>query len=67
MTIQDTKRFAVLDDDSDAFLDENPESNFKTTFEFGLTDEIKDRVIAHLIRKVNRIGNPGLSRKQIVS
>ena len=48
MRENEVERVVVLDDDSDAFLYESPESNFKTTFEFGLTDKIKDQIITYL-------------------
>jgi len=48
MVNHDVERFAVLDDDYDAFFAEMPQVNFKTSFEHGLTDDIKERVIAYL-------------------
>lgn len=54
---KDVTAFAVLDDDHDAFFEERPEVNFRTFFQiegvedksqFGLTDAIRDKVIAHL-------------------
>lgn len=40
-------RYAILDDDSD-MLGSQKSSFFKTSFREGLTDEIAERVIAHL-------------------
>lgn len=43
----DVEVYAILDDDSD-FYDDQP--LFQTTFEDGLTDEIAEKVVAHLGR-----------------
>jgi len=43
----DVKRYAILDDDDDMLLEQLP-NFFKTTWEHGLTEEIMNKVIAHL-------------------
>jgi hypothetical protein len=40
-------KYAILDDDSDMLPEQMP-NFFKTTFEFGLTEEIANKVIKHL-------------------
>lgn len=42
------KRYAIIDDNND-MLEEQMPNFFKTSWEFGLTDEIAERIIAHLI------------------
>jgi len=44
----EVEKFAILDDDDDAFIRDKPDANFRTTWEFGLTNEVKDGMIAHL-------------------
>lgn len=44
----EVKKYAILDDDVDILV-EQADNFFKTTFEDGLTDEIAEAVIAHLI------------------
>jgi cellobiose phosphorylase len=45
---QEVKNFAILDDCSDAGTNGLREYFFQTDFEVGLTEEIADKVIAHL-------------------
>ena len=45
--VERVDRYAILDDDSD-MLDEQLPSFFKTSWQTGLTQEIADKVIAHL-------------------
>jgi hypothetical protein len=42
------ERWAVLDDDKDAFDDRFPEHDFKTDWETGLTEQIANEMIIYL-------------------
>lgn len=44
---REIEKYAIIDDDSD-MLDCQKDSFFQTSFEYGITEEIADRVINHL-------------------